>query len=77
MHARSASRPLNVPGMIVKVAKRTSHSLTKLGARGRARVRDRKMALNWGAHRPRRHLFKLTLDILRFYPEAQIRRRIL
>ena len=41
-------------------------------------LRDRMMALNWGAHRPR-HLFvaRLMKGILRFYPEAQIRSWIL
>ena len=40
--------------------------------------RDGKMALNWGAHGPRRYSsFKLVLEIVRFYPEAQIRSRIL
>ena len=40
-------------------------------------VRDRKMALSWGAHRSRRcSLFRLMLEILRFYPEAQTRSRI-
>ena len=39
---------------------------------------DRKMALNWGASRSRRHLlFKLMLEMLIFYPEAQIRSWIL
>ena len=36
------------------------------------------MALDWGAHRPRRYvLCKCILDVLRFGPEARIRSRIL
>ena len=41
-------------------------------------TRDRRMALKWGAHRPRRHLLsKLMLEILKFYPDTQIRDRLL
>ena len=42
------------------------------------RVRDRKLALDWGARRPRRcSLRKVTLGMLRFYPETKIGSRIL
>ena len=41
-------------------------------------VRDRKMGLNWGAHRPRRYLLlQLMLQIFIYHPEARIRSRIL
>ena len=39
--------------------------------------RDRKMALNWGAHHPRRFVAQHMKDRLRFYPRAQIRKRML
>ena len=41
------------------------------------KVRDRKMALNWGAHPPRpRLLLELVLEVLRCSPSAQLRGRI-
>ena len=63
----------NFPGPFLQIGLLTTGRSIAESRAWRPIFRERKMALNGGAHRPRCHsLFKLTLGMLRLYPEAQI-----